>query len=83
MGYIIHLRIETGSLPMARAVAIKILEELHQTVPEIDSVSTTVSDEGRQNDRRSVLCAVRLAGLDRCLRACGHTDEHSPHWPDK
>jgi hypothetical protein len=37
MGYIIHLRIETGSLPMARAVAIKILEELYQTVPELRS----------------------------------------------
>jgi hypothetical protein len=83
MGYIIHLRVETGSIPAARAVAIKLLEELHKTVSEIDAVSTTVSEEERQNDRHPVVCAVRLAGLDRCLRPYGHPDEHSPRWPTK
>ena len=72
MSYIIHLRVETGSLGMAQAFAIQVVDNMHKLMPELDVVSTTVSDEGRQNDRHWVLCGDRLRGDDRCLRPYHH-----------
>jgi hypothetical protein len=80
MAYVIHLRVETGSLAMARALAVEIVDNVHKLVPELDVVSTTVSDEGRQHQREFVICGER-AGDDRCLLPYRHYGDHSPIRP--
>jgi hypothetical protein len=81
MGYIVYVRVETGTVHMARALAIEIIDTVHALQPEIDAVSTQVSEEGRQNDRHFVFCGERLDGDIRCLRPYRHCGEHSPDWP--
>ena len=80
MAYVIHLRVETGSLAMARALAVEIVDNVHKLVPELDVVSTTVSDEGRQHQREFVICGER-AGDDRCLLPYRHYGDHFPIRP--
>ena len=80
MAYVIHLRVEAGSCDLARKLAIEIVDNVHKLMPELDVVSTTVSDEGRQNERSFVICGERV-GDDRCLLPYRHYGDHSPTWP--
>ncbi|MDT5031932.1 MAG: hypothetical protein QOC94_2103 [Actinoplanes sp.] len=59
MGYIVHLRLETGSSHLTRAIAVELIDRVHRDLPELDAVSTTVSEEGLQGERTFVLCGVR------------------------
>jgi hypothetical protein len=74
-GLIVHLRLETGSRYLARAIALEIVDLLHQAVPEMDATSTSVSDEGQQNERTFVLCGSWVGDV-RCLRIAGHPGAH-------
>jgi hypothetical protein len=81
MGFIVHLRLETGSPHLARSIALEVVDLLYRSVPELDASSTTVSHEELQDHRDFVLCG-RWAGDRRCLGVAGHPGEHSPKWLD-
>jgi hypothetical protein len=80
MGHIVFLRVETDSLPLAKALAIEMVDTMRLRQPELDPVSTQVSDEGKQDHRLWVLCSAWV-GDGRCVRPDHHPGDHSPDWP--
>jgi hypothetical protein len=79
MGYIVHLRLETGSRHVAWAIALEVIDLLQGAVPELDPTSTMVSHEESQNRRDFVLCGEWVGDV-RCLGVAGHPGEHFPKW---